>query len=221
LFRSLNTVLFFYVLAGVVLFGSAGRLDLPFFWAYLLLVVLSSIFGLILLSRRSASLLNERRKPGPGEQDRVFRPASIVCSLAYWSIAGLDAGRFHWSRHFPASLQFFGLLLAAGGFWFAAWAMLENSFFSSAVRLQSDRAQTVVTSGPYRFIRHPGYAGTSLFMVGSSLSLGSWWALLPIVLILALIFRRTLIEDALLRHGLPNYSDYANVVRFRLIPHIW
>lgn len=136
-------------------------------------------------------------------------------------IAGLDTGRFHWSHHFPASLQFFGLLLAAGGFWFALWAMLENSFFSSAVRLQSDRGQAVVTSGPYRFIRHPGYAGTSLFMVGSGLSLGSWWALLPITLILALILRRTILEDAMLMRGLAGYGDYGKAVAFRLIPGLW
>ena len=221
MFRSLNTILFFYVVAGVVLFGSAGRLNLPFFWAYLLLVVLFSIFVVVLLSRRSPSLLKERRKPGPGEQDRLFKPATVVCSLTYWLISGLDAGRFHWSRHFPFSLQFFGLLLAAAGFWFVAWAMLENAFFSSAVRLQSDRAQTLVTSGPYRFVRHPGYAGGFLFMLGSGLSLGSWWALLPAVLILALILRRTILEDAMLRRGLAGYSDYARAVPFRLIPSLW
>lgn len=81
MFRSLNTILFFYVVAGVVLFGSAGRLNLPFFWAYLLLVVLFSIFVVVLLSRRSPSLLKERRKPGPGEQDRLFKPATVVRSL--------------------------------------------------------------------------------------------------------------------------------------------
>jgi protein-S-isoprenylcysteine O-methyltransferase Ste14 len=99
--------------------------------------------------------------------------------------------------------------------------MFTNSFFSLAVRLQPDRKQKVVTSGPYAVVRHPGYTGGFLYLIFNGLALGSWWAILTAIPMLALTIRRTLLEDAMLRRGLEGYGEYATSVRYRLIPGIW
>ena len=101
------------------------------------------------------------------------------------------------------------------------WAMLVNRFFSRAVRLQPDRGQQVVTSGPYRLVRHPGYSGGLLLLLSAGFALGSWIAMAPILLMLPLMVRRTLIEKSMLANALPGYADYMQRVRSRIVPGIW
>ena len=101
------------------------------------------------------------------------------------------------------------------------WAMLVNRFFSRAVRLQLDRGQQVVTSGPYRLVRHPGYSGGLLLLLSAGFALGSWIAMTPILLMLPLMVRRTLIEESMLANALPGYADYVQRVRSRIVPGIW
>ena len=101
------------------------------------------------------------------------------------------------------------------------WAMLVNRFFSSAVRLQPDRGQQVVTSGPYRLVRHPGYSGGLLLLLCVGLGPGSWIAIASILLVPPLMVRRTLIEERMLASALPGYADYMQRVRSRIVPGVW
>ncbi len=219
--RAIGATLAMGIAAAAILFGSAGRWDLPILWIYLALMLAASLVLVPLLARHHPGMLEERMRPGPGERDRA---TSLVLALgmpAIWTLTGLDLGRFHWSRGFPPGLQGVGLAGVLAGFWIAAWAMWVNPFFSSAVRLQDDRRQTLVASGPYARVRHPGYAGALLFTLGNSLALGSWWSLLPAVIVTAALVRRTQLEDRMLQRELPGYEAYARAVRFRLVPGLW
>ena len=107
------------------------------------------------------------------------------------------------------------------GYSIVYWAMWTNDFFSSRVRIQTDRGQYVVTNGPYRFVRHPGYVGAIIFLPASALLLGSIYALIPVAIDIFLLIIRTYLEDLTLQKELPGYTDYVKKVRFRLIPCIW
>ena len=135
-------------------------------------------------------------------------------------VAGLDH-RFVWSPAFPLWLIVLGFILTSLGYAFAAWAMAENRFFSSVVRIQTDRGHAVCDSGPYGLVRHPGYAGNIPPLLGIVLALGSVWALIPAVATLIIAVVRTALEDQTLQEELPGYRDYARRVRYRLIPGIY
>jgi protein-S-isoprenylcysteine O-methyltransferase Ste14 len=135
-------------------------------------------------------------------------------------VAGLDH-RFGWTPEFPLWLIVPGFLLILIGYAFAAWALAENRFFSSVVRIQVDRGHVVCDSGPYRVVRHPGYAGNILPLFGIVLALGSLWTLIPAAVALIITVIRTILEDQTLQDELPGYREYARRVRFRLIPGIY
>ncbi len=144
----------YLVAMAAVLFGAAGTLAVPMFWAYL------AVFSVLCLAASAAvyllspDLVKERVRPGEGEQDRVTLRALNLLMFAQLLLAGLDVGRLHWSATAPFPLQILGLIGFAIGTGLTTWAMLVNRFFSSAVRLQPDRGQHVVTAGPYRAVRH-------------------------------------------------------------------
>jgi protein-S-isoprenylcysteine O-methyltransferase Ste14 len=119
------------------------------------------------------------------------------------------------------ALQWTGLACVAAVFGVWYWAMRVNSFFSTAVRIQAEREHRVVTRGPYRLVRHPGYASLVLLGWGGPVALGSWWAVLPHVVVVAVFVRRARLEDRMLQEELPGYGDYAQVVRYRLLPGVW
>ena len=144
-----------------------------------------------------------------------------VLMFAQLLLAGLDVGRLHWSATVPFTLQILGLIGFAMGMALTTWAMLVNRFFSSVVRLQPDRGQHVVTAGPYRVVRHPGYSGGLLLLLCIGLALGSWIAIVPILLIVPFMVRRTLIEERMLARALPGYADYMQRVPPRIVPGIW
>jgi protein-S-isoprenylcysteine O-methyltransferase Ste14 len=135
-------------------------------------------------------------------------------------VAGLDH-RFVWSPVFPLWLIVLGFILTSLGYAFGVWAFVENRFFSSVVRIQTDRGHVVCDSGPYRLVRHPGYAGTILALLGIVLALGSVWTLIPAAVALIIAVVRTALEDQTLQEELPGYRDYARRVRYRLIPGIY
>jgi protein-S-isoprenylcysteine O-methyltransferase Ste14 len=196
-----------------VLFGSAGRWDLPFLWAY---VVLFMVFGLALLSKTDP----QSWQPRAGSKDASLRFFLLPFVLARLSIAGLDAGRFHWSNvPFGVQCAAFVALAACAGLVF--WSRVVNRFFSPMVRIQEERGHHVITAGPYGYVRHPGYAGMILSTLCSGPALGSWWALLPIAGCISLIVRRTVLEDRLLRRELKGYAEYTTQVRYRLVPGVW
>jgi protein-S-isoprenylcysteine O-methyltransferase Ste14 len=218
-------VLFLILYFGVstaIYFVSAGRTDLPLAWAYFGINLGTGVIFSIVLERVNPGLISERFKPGPGEQDRVFKIGSSILMVLMLVVAGLDAGRYHWSGRVAPWLQITALVFVFLGYLFTAWATLTNRFFSSAVRLQTDRGQVVIDSGPYRFVRHPGYAGAIPYLAFGGLALGSWVAtLIAGVPMIVILLRRTLLEDKMLREGLNGYKEYTARVKYRLVPRIW
>lgn len=201
------------------LFGSAGRMDWVNAWV---LLGLSLAAGLAFNFSLDSELAAERRNVKAGKNwDKVLVGITVLLGpMAVWITAGLDE-RFHWSN--GASLSVFVAALAAA--MLAATliirAMRSNRFFSSVVRIQKDRGHTVADGGPYRFIRHPGYAGMLVFTLATPLILGSYWALVPAVATASVIVLRTSLEDSTLHQELDGYADYARRVRYRLFPAIW
>lgn len=213
---TLATLVLATVVAAVY-FGAAGRWDLPLAWGVLGAML---TFHLSLAAFADLGMVRERIAPGPGSRDRVTRPVGSVLLLGHWALAGLDVGRFQWSV-IPWEVQAIGLVgyVVAMGFLF--WVIRVNRFYSSVVRVQSDRGHHAVTDGPYRFVRHPGYAATILAGLTGGLALGSWLGLLPVMGFIALFLRRTLLEERLLHTELTGYAEYAGRVRYRLVPGVF
>jgi protein-S-isoprenylcysteine O-methyltransferase Ste14 len=208
----------FVVLTGVALFGSAGTLAIAAFWLYLAIFVAVMLASFLWLD---PDLLRERMRPGGKKPPLGLRLFTIVLFL-HWIVAGLDRGRFHWSDNVPDWLQAVGLIGVAGGYALCFWAMRENRFFSSVVRIQTDRGQHVISSGPYAVIRHPGYLAGILIIAASGIALGSWLAaVFLVVLSLPFLLYRAITEDRILQVELQGYKDYAARVRWRLLPGIW
>jgi protein-S-isoprenylcysteine O-methyltransferase Ste14 len=211
---------YFGVLAvlAAALFGSAGRWDLPFFWGWLgLWAVFLPVAALLM----DPGLRQERRRPGPGGKDRWFRRLLLPPAVALLVVAGLDAGRFGWSGSFSPWVQAAGLAACGAALALPFWAMMTNRFFSPVVRIQEERGHHVITGGPYRFVRHPGYAGLIAFNLACAVALGSWWVLLPAAVYAGMVVRRTALEDRFLHAELKGYADYAARVRYRLLPGVW
>lgn len=208
----------FFVLAGVALFASAGTFGIAVFWIYL--AILAAIFVASFLWL-DPDLARERMRPGGKKPPLALQLFSGVLVL-HWIIAGLDRGRFHWSDTLPLWLQALGLLALAGSYAFCIWAMHVNRFFSSVVRIQTDRGQHVVSTGPYAVIRHPGYLAGIVVMLASGIALGSWIAAAFLAITtLPFLLYRAITEDRILQAELPGYRDYAQRVRWRLIPGLW
>jgi len=191
--------------------------------AYIAFNLVTSAAWLLIFGRRSPDLLKERLRPGPGAKEGLAQTFALYVLpwLGHYVGAALDVRRFHRPRPVPLRLQLAGLLGYAASFGVVLWAMTVNRFFSSVVRIQRERGQRVITDGPYRYVRHPGYAAAIPLLLSSALALGSWWALPPALVWAAAIIRRTLLEDRLLREELEGYAAYAERVPFRLVPGIW
>ena len=198
---------------GAIIFASAGRWDLPFVWAILGLL---AAFYLALAAFADPGMMRERLAPGPGSRDRLTRFLGAGTLVGHWVLAGLDVGRFQWSR-VPWQVQLAGVVGYAAALGVLFWAMRANRFYSSVVRVQTERGHHTVVAGPYRFVRHPGYAATLFAMLSGGVALGSWLAMLPILVFFGLFLRRTLLEDRLLQQELEGYAEYAQKVRYRLI----
>jgi protein-S-isoprenylcysteine O-methyltransferase Ste14 len=194
-------------------------------WIFSLLIVVSGIAGRIWAERRHPGLLAERAKFGKASDvkpwDKVLAPLmGVSLSFPLAIVAGLDH-RFGWSNVFPTWLNILGFVLIVLGYAFAVWALVENRFFYSMVRIQMDRGHIVCDSGPYRIVRHPGYAGNILPLPGIALALSSVCTLIPAALALIIAVIRTALEDRTLQDELSGYQDYAQRVRYRLFPGIY
>jgi len=208
-----------------VLFLAAGKLDWWEGWAYVIQAFIVLVVSRAILIRKNPDLAQERAYAGKKENvkpwDRILMPLmSIFLPLVSWIVCGLDE-RFSWSPDLPNGIQFIALFLMFAGSMLGTWAMIANRFFSSHVRIQTERGHTVVSSGPYRFVRHPGYAGGVLSWVVSPVFFSSIGATIPAILAIIVIITRTALEDRTLQEELPGYRDYARIVRHRLIPGIW
>jgi len=211
------------VMAGVILVATSGRWDWVMGWALVGIYAVAFAAQAIILIPRSPELLAERSVRMDKDSkpwDRILLPFYGLASLAVLVIAGLDI-RFGWGALMPFWLQGAGFALALCGHGLVIWAMAANAFFAFSVRLQRERGQVVATGGPYRAIRHPGYAEAALFAVATALLLGSLWSLIPAAVAVLLLVVRTSLEDRTLKAELEGYIHYSSRTRFRLVPGIW
>jgi protein-S-isoprenylcysteine O-methyltransferase Ste14 len=219
--RQFLPIVFTLAITAVCLFGSVGRFDWSNAWVLFGLNFAASLASTALLSR-NPDLRAERSnvKAGKSWDKPIVGIVVLLGPVATWITAGLDT-RFHWSDGMPPAAFITGVVVALLSAALIAWAMHSNKFFSSVVRIQKDRGHVVVTSGPYRFVRHPGYTGMSAFTLSTPLILNSRWAFVPAIVTAAVSGLRTVLEDRTLHNELPGYADYARRVKYRLAPPIW
>jgi protein-S-isoprenylcysteine O-methyltransferase Ste14 len=216
--KGVVTVLFLLAL----LFVPAGTLNWPEAWVFLIFYFLFVSGAVIWMKKNDPDLLRERtkiKKDVKGWDKNIMRAYTSILIILV-AVTGFDSVRFRWSQ-VPFALKTIGFLvimLSAGMF---LWVMKENTYLSNMVRIQKDRQQKVCTTGPYKYIRHPMYLGIILFMLFFPVYLGSFYALIPGLIIVILFILRTSLEDKTLQKELPGYQEYAKKVRYKLIPKVW
>jgi protein-S-isoprenylcysteine O-methyltransferase Ste14 len=211
------------VIIALCIAGLAGRWDWWTGWIFLGVFIAYCLVLFRWLSAIDPELVRERQQDTDERNhpyERLIIPVMITLELTLLIVAVLDNGRFGWSS-IPAWIRVMGWALVALAGIMLPWVFRTNTFASGVGRIQDDRNHRVITSGPYQYIRHPMYASIIVAFVGLPLVLGSWWALIPGVLLAALFAARTALEDRMLHEQLPGYTGYADRVRFRLIPGIW
>ncbi len=224
--RVIARVLIVMLIPLVILFAAAGRLDWVAGWAFVLTTVGFTLFTRLTVLLRHPELARERARgfsdrEGVQSWDRRIAPwAALYLPFMMLLVAGLDE-RYGWSPAVAGWLQVAALAVVLAGYLLAHWATIANRYFSAVVRIQKDRGHTVVTGGPYRYVRHPAYAGGIPAILAIPIVLGSLWALLPAAAAAALTVLRTAREDQMLRDELAGYVDYARQVRYRLLPGVW
>jgi protein-S-isoprenylcysteine O-methyltransferase Ste14 len=208
---------------GALLFLAAGTVAWPAAWAYLGIVVVILVAYSTVIARTHPDLVAERTAP-PADAKAWDKPFAFLVSvagpIAMLLLAGFDY-RYGWSPAFPRSVTWLGFLLAAVGGSLSNWAVATNRFFSALVRIQTDRGHHVIDTGPYAYVRHPGYTGSIVYMAGAALLLGSLPALAGAVITSMILAVRTRFEDRTLQQELDGYAAYAQRVRYRLVPGIW
>ena len=208
--------------AGVAMFWSAGRIDWWSGWAVIgvWLVWFTAVDSVML--RFNPDLMLERMSPPKDAKawDRAILSTVRLIELARYILAGLDQ-RYGWTVGFPLAAQIVALAICLLSTALFAWAIAANAYFSQVVRIQADRGHAVTTSGPYRYVRHPGYTSTILFELALSTLLASWTAIVAGGLCAILFIVRTAFEDRTLQAELAGYKEYAQQVRYRLVPGIW
>jgi protein-S-isoprenylcysteine O-methyltransferase Ste14 len=214
-------VIFSLAITSACLFGSVGRLRWLNAWALLGINFVSSVVSTSLLLR-NPGLFAERRniKAGKSWDKPIVAIVVLIGPMATWITAGLD-NRYRWSDRMPPLAFVAGVVGALAAAALIAWAMRVNKFFSSVVRFQKDRGHVVVTAGPYRFVRHPGYTGISTFTLATPLILNSRWAFLPAAITAAASVLRTALEDRTLQRELDGYREYSRRVKYKLLPPVW
>lgn len=223
--RTVIGFLVYSLLTPAVLFLAAGTLDWPMGWVYAVIVVVVAIASRVLLVTRHPDLAAERGRFTSGEGakqwDKMLVPLiALLLPAVELVVCGLDY-RWNGPGRVALAVQVAAGALMVAGYALGLWALLANRFFSAVVRIQRERGHTVVSSGPYRFVRHPGYAGGLLYYITTPLMLGTPWGLVPAAVEVVLLVLRTTLEDRTLQAELPGYMDYARRVRYRLIPGIW
>ena len=208
---------------GLFLFLPAGTVDWPAAWIYLVLLFSFTIGISIWLSRFNPDLLSERvsgiGRSGHKRWDKVFLLILLPVFVGWYVVMALDAVRFRWLE-IPDWLQWIGAGVLLSSFYIFYLTFRENTYLSPAVRIQTDRGQTVVSTGPYKYVRHPMYAGFILFTFGTALLLGSTYGLIGAMVLNALIAWRALREEQVLKSELPGYSEYMTRVKHRFVPYL-
>ncbi|HEY1926230.1 MAG TPA: isoprenylcysteine carboxylmethyltransferase family protein [Caulobacteraceae bacterium] len=210
------------LLFGTSVFVPAGDIGWISGWVFLAVLVASFGASALVIAKVNPVIYRARSRfqQGTEKWDVVLVTLILSAMAAEILVASLDAGRMHWS-HVSSWAVLFGYALLLAGIAVTAWAQAVNPFFEPGVRIQSERGQRPISNGPYRFIRHPGYAAAIGMFLGIPLALASWWGLIPGALASALLVVRTSLEDRLLAAQLPGYAEYARKTRYRLAPGVW
>jgi protein-S-isoprenylcysteine O-methyltransferase Ste14 len=193
-------------------------------WAYAIISSLTFIISRVLAGRRHPDLIAERARFLQAKDtkpwDKILAPLLGLGSIVILIVAGLDK-YYGWSSGFSLGAKLVALVVLLLGYIFSSSAIVENRFFSGTVRIQSERGHHVVSTGPYRFVRHPGYAGALWGYLVIPLLLDSAWAFIPAVLLVGVLILRTALEDKTLQEELPGYKEFAQKTRYRLVPGLW
>jgi len=204
-----------------LVFLVAGRWDFWQGWVYwgtntIVLILMGTVLT------KNSELVEERLNPKEGMKgwDKFYFAVTTPLYLIALILGGLDA-RFGWTTNMSLIVYWVGVVLYLLGQSIFLWARYTNNYFSSVVRIQTDRGQTVCKDGPYRFVRHPGYVGGFLFTVTVGLMLGSWWASIPQIIAALMLIWRTAREDKTLLSELPGYTEFAKETKYRLLPGVW
>ena len=213
----IGTFIFF-----AILFISAGKIN---YWQGL--IYMSIGFLMVVLNytvlRIDPDLLKERSKPAENTRkwDKVILGISFLTTISMYVIAGLDSGRYHWSPDFDWSIYLLGAILTALGQLLFLIAQKQNRFFSSTVRIQTDRDHAVCDTGLYKIVRHPAYLGSIIQSIGFPFIFGSFWSTIPICAMIILLIIRTSLEDRTLKNELKGYLEYSEKTRYKIFPNVW
>jgi protein-S-isoprenylcysteine O-methyltransferase Ste14 len=222
--KALLEVLAEFAVFGALLFVCAGTLLWPAGWTFMALFFSFALAIVLLLAREEPELLQERMsspmQSGQPLWDKVFVAAVMVLFVVWLILMPLDAVRFGWSE-VPGWLQLMGALGVVLSFYIMFLTFRENAYLALVVKVQQERGQSVVSTGPYWYVRHPMYASMFLFFPAAALLLGSWWGLLLCAVLLGLLVWRMPFEERMLENGLAGYDEYERNVRYRLVPHVW
>jgi len=206
-----------------ILFGIVGRWDWWMGWALSGIYIIWSVASAVLILPVNPAMLAERARPSKDTRkwDMFLLSSMGLLMVVEYVVASLDV-KWGWSPELPIALKIIALLIAMFGYdILLVWSMVSNAFFVATVRIQTDRNHSVITSGPYQYVRHPGYVGTILLDLMVPFMLNSLWAVIPGILSALVLVIRTSMEDKTLIEELPGYKEYAERVRYRLIPGIW
>lgn len=222
--RTVVLMLFFVVVIPFLPLLISRQWDWVEAWIYAIIGVLGFAISRVLAARRHPDLLAERARFLQHEDakawDKVLSPLVGLGGGLIPLVAGLDA-LFGWSAPFSLPAKIVALFFILAGYALGTWALLENRFFSAMVRIQTERGHHVVSSGPYRWIRHPGYAGALLTYLATPVFLDARWAFLPAAFITIVLVVRTSLEDKALQEDLEGYRAYVKQTRYRLLPGVW
>jgi protein-S-isoprenylcysteine O-methyltransferase Ste14 len=202
-----------------------GRMNWIPGWVYAGLTLFSTLGSRVLAARKNPGILAERANsltaPGVKEWDKKLVPlVGLFGPLLTLLVSGLDV-RFGWSPALSGWIASVALAVLVLGLLLGTWAFLENKFFSGTVRIQTDRGHYVIDTGPYRYLRHPGYAGALWMYLAIPPYFGSLWGLLPALGLIAVFILRTALEDKTLQEELPGYKEFTQKTKYRLFPGLW
>ena len=212
-----------FLVFSLAFFLAAGTVFWFYGWIFLILLGIFSFVTILWVLRHNPGLIKERMtgfKPDEPTWDKAYNILTGILVGIWWISMPLDAVRFHLSQ-MPTWLHIVGAIVASCSFYLWYLTFRENPYLSTAVHIQEDRGQTVVSTGPYRYVRHPMYTGGLLFFPGSALLLGSWIGVLLGLIIVGILPRRAVREERVLQMGLKGYDAYMAQVKYRLIPHVW
>jgi protein-S-isoprenylcysteine O-methyltransferase Ste14 len=212
-----------WLLICALIFLPAGRLNWVMGWVFAGLWLVPKLAYIFVLLWRDPALLAERaaRHKDTKQWDKIIIPVYLLLALVTFLVASLDGGRFKWSGEVPVAIIGVGIVLYVLSNLISGWVVLTNPYASSESRIQSERGQQVITTGPYHYVRHPMYLVAVIIWPATPLILESGWGIIPGILTALMMVIRTAFEDRMLLDELPGYAAYAQQTRFRLFPGIW